>query len=66
MVSGIHKPDISNLSSLLQAKVKDFGIDTANMFEFWDVSFYFIYLFHATFNILTAENDVVFFLLTLI
>lgn len=23
---------------LLQPKVKDFGIDTANMFEFWDVS----------------------------
>lgn len=26
------------MPSVLQPKVKDFGIDTENMFEFWDVS----------------------------
>lgn len=31
-----------DLCSHLQVKVKEFGIDTANMFEFWDVSWLFL------------------------
>lgn len=32
--------NILSLSLCLQTKVKDFGIDTENMFEFWDVSMF--------------------------
>ena len=35
--------DWTRLSPSLQAKVTEFGIDKANMFEFWDVSFMFVY-----------------------